>query len=811
MARTTMGRRPIAVLESVRRGELLNSPEKARRDRERMRPDTGNVLGIGRVINIDYEDFFVTLKIVSGSPIDSVRVPVPMTFPGAGTRHFFGAMPQIGDYCIVGWMNQESSQKSDRSPVVLSWLLPGVFPGRDWMTTAEFEKSEFDIESPKDKALFDGIFNPIRRKLRHIQPGNIVGSSAQGSDIVLDEGVILANRRGNEFRLRDQDQAAITRALQRFDALAGVRSYQGMVQRDATLLAPYMVSDGYQWDAKEQMIGDEPVSQGQLPRDNRAPRGFLTPAGMLRKSPFAGSTSLPSTTLSRSRLPLDRDLDPYEFLQRGGFIDSTGFVVDDRHLPTAIYGGKPVLRVASQNRSNPALDPDAPTLTEYRIEVTHTSDGRLPVTEQTDLFDAERLPGVNPSSIQGLPPNTPFIEWVMGSVVGNDPFSQMGRTKYGLPLKAVIFEGDRPAPRLDAIPLPRNSNDRAKPTALGDHAATLFRLSPLTGEADTFWSVNKKGQFRATLGGPASENSLEAFLRGGLKLGVAGKFDILLNGHIGFRTLGKSSMNFTADDGSVVIYGGGPVKDASAMGERLFGSGGGESGLPAVKIEARTNALITSGRTTTIQGNLVEVQGPSVRLRANQDMALEAVDRIGMSTETLSVAVNGKASETFSGPKNLLPTNGALHERTYVHLLAGTCESVTYALGSREETFVLGNHDTTVLVGNLSYTTLAGTYTARAVTSSMELGPAGVTGTALAGNVTLQAVAGAATMTGLASASLIATGGPALVRGSTSVYLGAPVFGTDFGPILCAGSREPFTNLPFATWGLGAKAHIVGA
>jgi hypothetical protein len=775
-----------------------------------MRPESGNVLGIGRVVNLDYEEFFVTLKIVGGNSVDSVRVPVPMTFPGAGNRHFFGALPQIGDYCVVGWMNQESSQKSDRSPVILAWLLPGIFPGRDWVTTAEFEKDEFDIESPKDKALFDGIFNPIRHKLRHIQPGNIVGSSAQGSDLVLDEGVILANRRGNEFRLRDQDQAAVTRALQRFDALAGVRAYQGMVQRDATLLAPYMVSDSYQWDAKEQMIGDDPVRQSQLPLDARAPKGFLTPAGVLRKSPQLGTADQPSATLSRPRLPLDRDLDPYEFLQRGGFIDSTGFVVDDKHLPTALYGGKPILRVAAQTRANPVLDPDAPTLTEYRVEVTHTSDGRLPVTEQTDLFDAERLPGVNPSSIQGLPPNMPFIEWVMGSVVGNDPFSQTGRAKYGLPLKAIIFEGDRPVPRLEAIPLPRNANNQTKPVSLGDHAATLFRLSPIAGGADTFWSVNKKGQMRASLGGPAAENSLEAYLQGGLKLGVAGKFDILLNGHIGFRTLGKSSMNFTADDGSVVIYGGGPVKDASAMGERLFGSGGGEGALPAVKIEARTNTLITSGKTTTVQGNIVDVQGPSVRLRANQDMALEAVDRIGMSTETLSVAVNGKASETFSGPKNLLPTNGALHERTYVHLLAGTCESVTYALGSREETFVLGNHDTTILVGNLSYTTLAGTYTARAVTSSMELGPTGVAGTALAGNVTLQAVAGAAVMTGLTSASLVATAGPAVVRGSTSVYLGAPVVGTEFGGILSSGTREPFTNLPFATWGLGSPTHILG-
>lgn len=53
--------------------------------------------------------------------------------------------------------------------------------------------------------------------------------------------------------------------------------------------------------------------------------------------------------------------------------------------------------------------------------------------------------------------------------------------------------------------------------------------------------------------------------------------------------------------------------------------------------------------------------------------------------------------------------------------------------------------------------------------------------------------------------------GPVSVRSGTVLTLGAPVTGPDVGPIICAGSLEPFTGLPYITWGMGAKNHLVGA
>lgn len=785
-------------MEALSVGALRNTEERAKNEIDQMNPDLNYGLGIAKVVNVNYEEFFVTLRTLSGTATTFERVPVPITFPGAGNRQFFGAMPMIGDFCVVGWMNQES--RGTKTPVILTWLLPGIWPGRDWATTSSFPIDEFDLDVPRDRSQQIGAYDRIRHKLRHIQPGNILASSAQGSDLVLDEGVLLTNRRGNEFRLRDQDQAAIFRSLQQFHAMAGARIYGGMVQRDALFLAPQMVSDGREWDSLDQMMGGVPVSDELLPVDEGAPAGFLTPDTNLAKK----------TDLSRALIPLDTNLDPYSFLRRGGFINEAGFAVDGRWQADSIYGGKAIYRVASQSPNNASLDSDKPTLTEYRIELTHTSTGRLPVTEQTDGFDAERLPGQNQDQPPGaLPTNAPFLQWVLGSVVGNDPYSQKGRREYGLPLKAVIFDGDQPSPRLEPASIVAEGSGVA-PTPLQDQLATLFSLTPPVAVpgAGTFWGVNKQGQLRASVGGDAKGNSVEAYLAGGLKLGVGGRFQLLMNGHVEFGTLSKSSLNLTASEGPVRIYGGGPLKDQSAPIERQAGK---EGDLPAVDIEAKTNVRIKAGKKVFLRGGGVDTEAATVSVTGQDSVNVNGVKKLGLSSENYMLQVNGKAQESYGGPKYGLPTNAPLHEVTYSPLIPGiTAQKTTFIQGNREEQFWLGSHSTTVLIGNLSYETNVGTWRARAVGSQVDLGPSGIAATALVGTVSLTAAAGTATMSGLAGVNLIAAGGLATVRGSAGVYLGAPLSGTDFGPVLCGGSLEPFTGLPFSTWGLGAKFVVVG-
>jgi len=804
------GRRPVASLTSLHLGDITQEPEYLKKKLRDQHPDQGGSTGLGvcRVVGVDYEEHLVTLRTMIGTEQEFERVPVPMTYPGAGARHFFGAMPEVGDYCVVGWLPQDTSEaRGTKTPVVLNWIIPGVWPGRDWLVTAGFTEDEHDASSSRGQEEIRGVSDRVRHKLRHIQPGNIVASSSQGSDLVLDESAHLVNRRGNEFILRDADQAVVTRALQQFTALAGTRVYAGMVQRDALRLPTTMFSDGLIWDSPVQALGDVPVPEADLVDSPTSLPGFLTPADVFHRVLGDNGEDL-GGTLDATQA----EFDPYQFLRRGGYIDEQGCAVDANFINDAVYAGKNIYRVMADGPDNGVLRPEGAVLTEHRIEVAHTSNGLLPVTEQTDGFDAERLPPSDPDT-PGVSPNTPYIEWVLGSVVGNDPFSARGRQEYGVPLVARVFDDfGGIGPRLEPIQVGSTAQGTTG-TPLAEHAATLFRLTPLGGVlAPTWWSVNKQGQARAYFSGPVDGSSLDVAFAGGMRFAVGGALEMQLKGGIHLGTLSKNSLRLRSEQGPVVIYGGGSPKGEEDWMETAYGSNGKGDTVPAVDIRARTNARLWADRAVLIKGKLLELNASKVEINGLDGISLSAAKQLTQTTEDMKVVVTGKRSDTFSGPKNMLPSSGAIHERSYNPMYAGlVCEEVTYLWGDRNETFKLGNHTTTVLVGNLTYKTNQGTWKAQAGLNTLEVDTSkGIAGRAVAGNLSLTATAGSAEMKGSVSATVESTG-PVTIRSGAVLTLGAPILGPDQGPILCAGSIEPFTGLPYLTWGAGAKNHIVSA
>jgi len=789
-------------LGQVHLGALAQEPFVKQKKLDEMNPDKGgnHGLGVARVVGIDYEEHYVTLRTVIGTEQEFEKVPVPLTYPGAGCRHFLGAMPEIGDYAVIGWLPQESSEKfgGSMTPVILTWIVPGVWPGRDWVTMSNFSEEEHDAGTARNKEELHGIFDQIRHKLRHIQPGNIVASSSQGSDLVLDEDVHLSNRRGNEFILRDADQAAVLRALQQFTALAGVRTYEGMVQRDARNLPTTMISDGFVWDGPAQAVQGEVLHEGDLPESGTYPEGYLTPDGVFARNITSDDD------LSGTVLDYPAHLDPYVFLRSGGYIDEDGIAVDPRDND-AVYGGKSIYRVGMLPAENTVLLPSVPTLTENRIEVAHTSDGRLPVTEQTDGFDAERLPPSDPDS-PGVSTNRPYIERVYGSVVGNDPFSTQGRKEYGLPLVASVFDSlGGVSPRIEAAQIA--SKGRGGGVPLAEHAATLFKLTPISGRlAPTWWSINKQGQARINISGPPNGYGVDAAVAGGMRLAVGGGLELLLKGGIHLGTLSKNSLRLRSEQGPVVIYGGGSDRGEESTMERIAGTNNaGESGVPSVDIHARTNARLRAEKKLLLKAQEIEANAKSINVIGHDQIELLTSKQLTVSAEDMKFAVSGKRTDNFTGPKMLLPTNGALHERNYTPNFPGVvAEEVTYNMGDREEEFTLGSHSTHIVVGDMSYETELGTWKARALANSIEVSSTGISADATLGNVKLNAAAGSAIMKALLFAQMKAEG-PVSVRSGVEVTLSAPPSGTDIGPVICAGSREPFTNLPFSTWGLGAK------
>lgn len=770
---------------------------------------TSMSLGVATVMQVDYAKHEVTLRTENGETFE--WTPTAMTYPSAGVRHFLGALPLPGDVALVGWGFLESGKS--RQPFVLGWFPGGVMAGHDHWPVQPFGQDEYDL-TPKDQAVFEGVANRRRHKLRHMLPGNIVGSSAQGSDLVLDESVLLANRRGNELRLRDQDQALVVRTLQQFHAGAGFRVYSGIVQRDATFLPTSMFSDGTDWAAAQQLTAEGvPLDETALAESDVA-SGYLTPNKVFQRD-SAGQriASFPTTSDGQAANPFGGNVDPYVFLQKGLFVDGAGRSTTSPS--DAVYAGKAVYRVSSEG-SNAAVDPFAEALTEYRIEVSHLSDGTLPVTEQTDGFDADRLPGTVPRLPSGLNDslNSPFIEFVMGSVVGNDPFSIPGRALYGVPIRPEIFPGGNPV------------SSPALGSGVGglvtEHAAVLLRVSPPLDASSkpSFWSILKDGRVRASVEGPGTDFSAEMSFGAGAHLYAGAtpsgeSFLLQARGKVSIRTERGSNVDnrgieIASDTGSVLIRGDG----VDQVGTTVAPTSDGATPPPAVLITSQKNVQVQAGGTLTLSAQRLNLQDVNTLLLSTQAaLALQSGDSINQTSKTRNVTSMGKSVETFSGPKDNLPTNGsvrsvAVNTTPATGFLGGTADEYSLVYGDRDETLTAGNHTTTVVVGNLTYQTRAGTWQAISGTNQLVLSSAGLLGNVQAGAVVVSASAGTATITAAQAVSVISTGGTALVRGTT-VILSAS--GGKTGGIVSGADLDPVSGLPLQSLGMGSLTQLLAS
>lgn len=768
-------------------------------------PSTGPAafgLSFARVVRVDYVAHQIALQIITGEKDLFEWAPIPVTYAAAGARHFIGAMPEPGDMCVVGWLATEP-----KHPVILSWVPVGALAGLEWLPLQSFLPSEVDM-NPKTRTEFEGIYGRTRHKMRPLRPGVVFASSSQGGDMVLDEGVLLTSRRANEIRLRDQDQALVLRSLQQFHAMGGARVYAGMVQRDGTFLPARMFSDGVDWAAaiQESATGN-PVSVEAL---GSTPPNVLTPHAVFARS----DTTLP---FADSGVITQGNVDPYAFLARGLFIGSDGYALDpSRSVSDGEYGGKPIFRVAvDPNPENTALPSNGAiggdgtdTLTEYRIELDHTSDGRLPVTEQTDGFDADRLPadGIGETSVVV---SGPFLQWVLGSVVGNDASSRNGRALYGLPLRPVVFDGEQIAPRLESgVGFP-----------IGEHAASLFKVEPPLEDPSRvppmFVSTTKDGRLRGFLSGPQNENSVELALNGGMRIDANGP--LVFNAPstvLNFRN-GDATENWAfalqSDTGAILIRADAPTTRGS-FSARMGTDALQESTLPAVAVESPNgNVHVTAGRIAKLSGaNAVQITDTNeVLIAAKQAVNILAEKVLQQSTQ-VDKTVAGKETNLYSGPKNFLPTNAPLRETKFIATpltghIGGETDSYRMLFGDRVERIDVGNHSTTVLVGDVSWSTGLGTTQIRAGVNEFQVNS--VTGARMTvpiGTILVQSTL-ATSVTALAALTLRSTGVTRLSGAVTTLGGNGNV-----GGIVCGADLDPLTNLPLSFFGMGSPGHRLG-
>lgn len=790
-------------MNPVSRGQIHQETHR-RKDVVKGSPSRSSkfALSLGSVVRVDYTTHEITLRIFTGEDDEFQRTPVTNCYPAAGARHFIGALPEPGDIAVVGYFHSDV-------PCILGWWPISAAAGLEWLPTQDFLATEVDL-NPRNRAEFEGIYNRQRHKMRPMNPGDVYISSSKGSDIMLDEGVLLTNRRANEIRIRDQDQAIVFRSLQQFHAMGGVRAYSGMVQRDATYLPSRMISDGIDWEAPLQTENESPIFASFL-GESDVSAGGLTPHPVFQRTD-------PGLPFPDSGQSFPESLDPYSFLQRGLFIGPDGFVRDSqRTISDAEYGGKPIFRVAyDPNPENTTLPlnsataqdiTQADTLTEYRIELDHTSDGRLPVTEQTDGLDVDRLPSSGDQTAL-LESAQPFITFVLGSVVGNDAFSVRGRDLYGLPLVPRVFDVNKVDPRFQS----------GLGIDLGEHAASLFQVTnPLdsNGNLPMFSAVTKDGRLKAYFSGPQLENSVEIAMEGGMRVESGGPM-----------TFKAPALNLNFDRGDdvnnfgfAVETGTGAIK-LSAKGPTTQGSFSArtnldqlsEQSLPSLLLEAPSgNAHLLSGRTTKISGGDIIQLVDTNEISATPKQSFNLfTDKFLTQCVTLDRTVQGKENTLYSGPKNFLPTNLPIRSVTFganpaTGHAGGITDRYLMIFGDRQERFLLGNHRTNIVVGNLTYSTNVGAYTARAGTNSLRVSTtAGVSAFSAVGGMRLVSLQNASLrgITGVSVSSFATT----RLSGLTTIIGGTGAV----GGILNGSDIDPLTGLPYAFLGLGSPGHILG-
>ncbi len=740
-------------------------------------------LRVAKVTRVDPKKMTCSLFCLTGNE-DSYD-DVAISFPGAGGRSFLGVMPEVQDLCVVGFSPSESG--ATRVPYIVGWLVASAAAGYDWVVSSALPEEDLNL-TPALKETLTGSFGRRRVKLRQMEAGNLVGSSSQGSDLVLDESVLLSNRRGNEILLRDQDQALVTRSLQAFHAGAGVRVYSGMVQRDSGLLPNQIFSDGTLWD------GDKQVDEQGSP---------LLSSGLVFDSDLIDNYT-PNEVFAKG---LDMGYaDPSAFMMRGLFIDEQGKMYDSLNSSDAVYGGKPIYRV-SVDGENGVLTPGTRVFSEYRIEVAHTSDGTLPVTEQTDGVDIDRLLPTAPTAdaegggdINPLnrSPNEAMASLVLGTAVGNDPY--WDRDSYGVPLVPQIFDANG-----EFSPAIRGALPGEDPS---EHAAFLVRVrNPYDPKApEAFMGITKGGTLRSYFPGVGSSSHYEYYRSGKFSVMGADKnglsFGVKADGLISLVNSGRGrpqdnvGLEMSSYGGAVYIYAG--AAQSSTAGDALI-------------LQSAKGAVLSAVDTVRVSGQTVTVtDSDTVGVTANTLLSLSTGDTLQVSAKSWGLNVTGNATETFGGPKNALPTNGPLRVTKFVGTpltgaIGGTVDEYSIRFGNRDESILIGGHYSSVLAGvysvevanpvpvNLPGSNLTLRYGLPFVQNSLTLNPLGASLEASFGVARVQAKVGSTRISAGGSISLAGVR-TSVTSSFVQVTVGALLRG---GGVLTDGCLDPLTGRPF--------------
>lgn len=725
-------------------------------DRSHGGSDSRKYLWAGYIVHVDVETMVCSVRLETGYG-DRQDVPIP-AFGGAGPRSFAGCIPERGSKVLLSWKRYGNR---DEVPYIVSILPPGTFMARDYAPFSSVDPEEMKEALRLDPSLADMphiTLNTVRLRSRKAYDGDFLASSSSGSDLILDRDVYMTNRGGSEFRLRDSDQTMVIQTVNEFKASAAGYHRRGLIKRNAFNLLPDLYLSGEEEDS---VVRDMDVEEFFSTKAAENEDGIVYVDDVLPGSPA------------------------FKKLREFGLVDDEGNVTIDNEENALEY---PFVVMPDGQRSSYVVDFErdqdfataGEAYVEDRLELFHTHDGILSVTDETDGIQIDH------------PLKRLIIEDVKGTVVGNDAYTDAGRRLY----KKILTMGIHPSmdgwgdpdetPVFSAVDTVMSSGD-AQSIAL----ARLFRVAAPKSDNQYVFGITKDG--RVFLHVPKSKTGMPDEIGRSVDMSIAGAVKALIGGNservsLDMKTKGGVKLDigtFLDDTESVSV----DVTYQGKVNVTYAGTQAVQTTYGGTKLDS------TSGDDVSIaRGNIVNVSSSSHAIQA------ESLRR-DVGTGGIAYRSSGDSSETVLGRFTqqvalLKQTTLAIGETRTV--LTGL--DTDLMLSGQRTSFVTGGSYTVGTgIGNYSIGVATGNLSATIGTGNLAL----ATG---AGAVTLATGAGSTTVSSAVNTNVLA--GVVATVGAPIVKIGASIVGTAVAgiPGPPAPHRDYITGLPL----LGIPNVIIG-
>lgn len=619
---------------------------------------------VGIITRVDEFNLKCDIKMLTGGD----RYEVDLTQALAGPRSFLGGIPEVNSLVLVGYRRRG---KSLYDAMILGYVPVGTKSGLRFDPYTSVGPDEI---SGDDKEAYNRLIgNAVRYKRILGKPGDIMGMSSSGAEMLLSKDVQFYNRAGDTFELRDYDRTLLQQSIHRVESDSAAQVLSGPIRRGAMdLPIEVFQKDGRTLKTEAERYFGRDELQGVKPE------AYANSAGKVIDR--LNSDEFPPTTYSTGRRYYYAGTTP-----ASNFEDATN-------------GGS------------------GRVFTERRVEMRHDTDLQQEVLGEIDGFQMERR--IN------------FIEQVFGTLVGNDAFSTQGMRQYGRVLKPRLFsdfnDGARGRFQLqEAVRLPGTPDE-----SYSKAAGYYFKLQPPRSPKDNAFvvAVSKQGKLYCNIPGSTEEDysqrnvSAEVSMEGALKM------------FLGAAKPDNVSLHLTCEGGIVAEIGHGKsgaaidVKYRSAVKTEYSGNADDDGNASSTTIQGNRQEAISGNDTQIVNGSYLKKVSGGYQVSATR-VSLNAMTGYTLNAGELNQLVSGKSQ--FNYALQVMETIVA-GGRVSTVLAGGVTNTISAGAFTQNvlagaSTFNNpgGAYSVTVGVGTLSLTTGAGAVTMSTGAGAMTLSAAG--------------------------------------------------------------------------------------